>query len=56
MHSGAREFSYASATGFNGVGAGSVTASAPQPLVAPTTAGVKIVDVGDSLDLDSLAT
>jgi hypothetical protein len=55
IHSGAREFSYASATGFNGVGAGSVAASAPQPLVAPTTAGVKIVDVGDSLDLDSMA-
>ncbi len=55
VHSGAREFSYASATGFNGVGAGTVAASAPQPLVAPTTAGLKIVDVGDSIDIDAMA-
>lgn len=55
IHTGTREFSYASATGFNCVGAGTVAASSPQPLVAPTAAGVKIVDVGDSLDVDSLA-
>lgn len=55
IHSGAREFSYASATGFNGVGAGSIAASSPQPLMPATAAGLKIVDVGDGIDVDAMA-
>ncbi|MCG2796970.1 MAG: hypothetical protein L6367_00365 [Cellulomonas sp.] len=54
-HSGAREYTFTSATAVNGVLAGSVAVSAPQPSLAASTAGVKIRDVGEQVDIDQLA-
>ena len=55
IHSGAAEFTYSSTYPVNGVSAGSVQKSAPQPALRPTVATVKITDVGDAIDVDGLA-
>lgn len=55
IHSGASEYTYSSTFPVNGVSAGSVQKSAPQPAVRPAVATVTITDVGDAIDVDGLA-
>ncbi|MGV8968591.1 MAG: NucA/NucB deoxyribonuclease domain-containing protein [Cellulomonas sp.] len=55
IHSGAREYTYTSSEAISGVSPGSVGVSAPQPLVAPSAAGVAIRDVGQQIDIEALA-
>jgi hypothetical protein len=54
-HAGSREYTYTSSTKVNGVSPGAVGVSSPQPVVAASTAGVEIRDVGQQVDIDQLA-
>ncbi len=51
---GASEFTYSSAEPVNGVSAGSVQRSSPQPTLRPSTATLAISDVSDAVDVDGL--
>ena len=54
-HTGATEYTFTSATAVNGVSAGSVRASSPQPATLPAAPGSSVIDVGMAIDIDALA-